>query len=121
VLPASLVAAAGMAVAFIPSRQSAVSSARPEEGGLASGIVNTGYQVGFALGLATMTALAAAHGADQPGNATALTDGYSAAFLGGAGIAVAGALVALVTLRRPATAADVDASVAGDVPEPIAA
>ena len=38
-----------------------------------------------------MTALATAQGADQLGNAGALTDGYSAAFLGAAGIAVAGA------------------------------
>jgi EmrB/QacA subfamily drug resistance transporter len=102
VLPASLVAAAGMALAFIPSLQTAISSARPEEGGLASGIVNTGYQVGSALGLAAMTALAASQGADELGDAVALTDGYSAAFLGAAVIAVAGALLALVTLRRPA-------------------
>ena len=50
VLPASLVAAAGMAMAFIPSLGMALSSAAPEEGGLASGIVNTNYQVGSALG-----------------------------------------------------------------------
>ena len=107
VLPASLVAAAGMALAFIPSLRTAISSARPEEGGLASGIVNTSYQVGSALGLAAMTALAAAHGAGQLGNIGALTDGYSAAFLGAAGIAVAGGLLAAVTLRRPnAPAAD---------------
>jgi MFS family permease len=107
VLPASLVAAAGMALAFIPSLQTAISSARPEEGGLASGIVNTSYQVGSALGLAAMTALAAAHGAGELGNVGALTDGYSAAFLGAAGIAVAGGLVAAVTLRHPkAPAAD---------------
>jgi Na+/melibiose symporter-like transporter len=104
VLPASLVAAAGMALAFIPSLQTAISSARPEEGGLASGIVNTGYQVGSALGLGAMTALAASQGADELGDAVALTDGYSAAFLGAAGIAVAGALLALVTLRRVTTA-----------------
>src|SRR5215207_7121343 len=101
VLPASLVAAAGMALAFIPSLQTAISSARPEEGGLASGIVNTSYQVGSALGLAAMTALAASQGADQLGTLPALTDGYSAGFLGAAGIAVAGALLAAVTLRRP--------------------
>jgi EmrB/QacA subfamily drug resistance transporter len=101
VLPASLVAAAGMALAFIPSLQTAISSARPEEGGLASGIVNTSYQVGSALGLAAMTALAASQGADRLGNLGALTDGYSAAFLGAAGIAVAGALLAATTLRRP--------------------
>ena len=114
VLPASLVAAAGMALAFIPSLQTAISGARPEEGGLASGIVNTSYQVGSALGLAAMTALAAAHGAGQLGNIGALSDGYSAAFLGAAGIAVAGALMAAVTLRRPKAPAAEPAS----APEP---
>lgn len=108
VLPASLLAAAGMALAFIPSLQTAISSARPEEGGLASGIVNTGYQVGSALGLAAMTALAAAHGADQLGNVAALTDGYGAAFLGAAAIAAAGGIVAALTLKRPSVPAVAD-------------
>src|SRR3712207_9491286 len=58
VLPASLIAAAGMSLAFIPSLGTAIQSARPEEGGLASGIVKTSYQVGSALGLAAMSALA---------------------------------------------------------------
>jgi EmrB/QacA subfamily drug resistance transporter len=101
VLPASLIAAAGMALAFIPSLGTAISSARPEEGGLASGIVNTSYQVGSALGLAAMTALASAQGADQLGNVGSLTDGYSAAFLGAAGIAVVGAALAAALLRTP--------------------
>jgi EmrB/QacA subfamily drug resistance transporter len=101
VLPASLVAAAGMALAFIPSLGTAISSARPEEGGLASGIVNTAYQVGSALGLAAMTALAASEGADQLGDPQALTDDFGAAFLGAAGIAVVGGLLALATLRTP--------------------
>jgi hypothetical protein len=96
-----------MALAFIPSLGTAISSARPEEGGLASGIVNTAYQVGSALGLAAMTAVATSQGADQLGNAQALTDGFSAAFIGAAGIAVAGALVAAATLRLPKPAAAV--------------
>ena len=58
------------------------------------------YQVGSALGLAAMTALVASQGADRLGHLGALTNGYSAAFLGAAGIAVAGGLVAAVTLRR---------------------
>ena len=94
-----------MALAFIPSLGTAISSARPEEGGLASGIVNTSYQIGSALGLAAMTALATSQGAGQLGSPQALTDGFSAAFLGAAGIAVAGALLALVTLRQPPQAA----------------
>jgi MFS family permease len=105
VLPASLVAATGMALAFIPSLGTAISSAKPEEGGLASGIVNTAYQVGSALGLALMAALATSQGADRLGEVEALTDGYSAAFLGAAGIALVGALVAAALLRVPGTPA----------------
>ncbi|MBF8185264.1 MFS transporter [Nonomuraea sp. K274] len=100
VLPPSLVAALGMSLAFIPSLGTAISSARPEEGGLASGIVNTSYQVGSALGLAAMTAVAAANGSGQLGNLPALTSGFSAAFIGAAGIALVGALLAAATLRR---------------------
>ncbi|MEY7973801.1 MFS transporter [Saccharomonospora xinjiangensis] len=99
VLPASLVAAAGMALAFVPSLGTAISSARPEEGGLASGIVNTSYQVGSALGLAAMTALAMSMGAGQAGDTQAVTDGLSAAFVGAGGIAVAGGLIAAAILR----------------------
>ncbi|WP_229706990.1 MFS transporter [Nocardioides deserti] len=101
VLPASLLAALGMSLAFIPTLGTAISAARPEEGGLASGIVNTSYQVGSALGLAVMTAVAALNGADKLGDPSALTDGYSAAFIGAAIIAAAGALIAAATLRAP--------------------
>ena len=105
VLPASLIAAAGMSLAFIPSLGTAISSARPEEGGLASGIVNTSYQVGSALGLAAMTAVASSQGADQLADLGALTDGYSAAFIGAAAIAAAGALLSALLLRAPKRAA----------------
>ncbi|MFD5318505.1 MFS transporter [Streptomyces sp. NPDC127098] len=106
VLPASLVAAVGMSLAFVPSLGTAISAARPEEGGLASGIVNTSYQIGSALGLAAMTAVAAARGAEELDDVTALTDGFSAAFLGAAAIAAAGALLALGTLRTGGGAAE---------------
>ena len=105
VLPASLIAATGMALAFIPSLGTAIQSAKPEEGGLASGIVNTSYQVGSALGLAVMTAVATSQGADKLGDVAALTDGYSAAFLGAAGVALAGALLAALLLRVPKASA----------------
>jgi MFS family permease len=116
VLPASLVTAAGMALAFIPSLGTALSSAAPEEGGLAAGIVNSSYQIGSALGLAAMTAVAAAFGADQIGDTGALTDGFGAAFLGAAGIAVLGALVAAVLLKTP-----VDTAAAADLSPELAA
>ncbi|MGW2591932.1 MFS transporter [Streptomyces sp. NPDC001515] len=106
VLPASLLAAVGMSLAFIPSLGTALAIPDPAEGGLASGIVNTSYQVGSALGLAAMTAVAAANGAGRLDDPQALTDGFSAAFLGAALLALAGALVSLLTLRTPAPAAD---------------
>jgi EmrB/QacA subfamily drug resistance transporter len=101
VLPATLVAATGMSLAYIPAMLAALSGARPEEGGLASGIVNTTYQIGSALGLALMTAIGTAHGADQIGNAAALVDGFQAAFLGAAVIALGGAALTAVWLRTP--------------------
>ena len=101
VLPASLIAAAGMSVAFIPSLGIALSSAQPEEAGLAAGIVNTSYQVGSALGLAVMTAVATSRGADRLTSVGSLTHGFSAAFLGAAAVAAAGALVAGRWLRVP--------------------
>ena len=104
VLPASLIAATGMALAFIPSLQTALGSARPEEGGLASGIVGTSYQVGSALGLAAMTALATSQGAAELGSLESLTNGFEAAFLGAAGIAIAAGLIAWITLHRRTTA-----------------
>lgn len=105
VLPASLVAAGGMALAFIPSLGTAIGAARPEEGGLASGIVNVSYQIGSALGLAAMTALATAFGTDELGDLPRLTDGYSAAFLGAGAVALIGAAVTAATMSSPSRAA----------------
>jgi EmrB/QacA subfamily drug resistance transporter len=106
VLPASLVAALGMSLAFIPTLSTAIASARPEEGGLASGIVNTSYQIGSAVGLAVMTAIAAANGADQLGKPEALTSGFSAAFIGAAVVALLGAISAAIFFRSPSRSAD---------------
>lgn len=103
VLPATLVTAAGMALAFIPSLSTALGAAAPEEGGLAAGIVNTSYQVGSALGLAAMTVVASAYGSDQVGDLAAMTDGFSAGFLGAAGIALAGAVVTGIGWRSART------------------
>ncbi|MFM9371387.1 MFS transporter [Streptomyces sp. Da 82-17] len=107
VLPASLVAALGMSLAYIPAMMAAMSGAPQEQAGLASGIVNTTYQVGSALGLAALTALAASQGAGRLGDLPALTEGFGAAFLGAAAIAALGGLVTLLAMRAepPAPAA----------------
>jgi EmrB/QacA subfamily drug resistance transporter len=104
VLPATLVTATGMALAFIPSLSAALAGAPPGEDGLAAGLVNTSYQIGSALGLALVTAFATSMGLAQTDNPAALTHGFSMAFLGAAAIAVLGGLLAAITLRKPAEA-----------------
>lgn len=99
VLPASLLAALGMSLAYIPATMVGVSGARPEETGLASGLINTTYQVGSAVGLAAMVAIAASN------QAADLLPGFKAAFGGAATVAAAGSILALVGLRssKPAS------------------
>ncbi len=105
VLPASLVAALGMSLAYIPAMMAAMSGAPQEQAGLASGIVNTTYQVGSALGLAALTAVATSQGAGRLGNLPALTDGFSAAFVWAAAIAAVGGLITLLVMRSDKAAA----------------
>ncbi|GAA2772008.1 hypothetical protein GCM10010521_57500 [Streptomyces rameus] len=113
VLPASLVAALGMSLAYIPAMLAAMSGAPQEQAGLASGIVNTTYQVGSALGLAALTAVATSQGAGQLGNLPALTDGFSAAFVWAAAIAAVGGLITLLVMRGEKTANGSDADPVG--------
>ncbi|MEV5747140.1 MFS transporter [Actinoallomurus sp. NPDC052308] len=101
VLPGSLISAVGMALVFIPATMAAIGGVAPEQGGLASGIVNTTYQIGSAVGLAAMTAIATSHGAGRLGDMGALTHGFQAAFIGAAIVALAGAALGLATLRTP--------------------
>ncbi|GAA4237156.1 EmrB/QacA subfamily drug resistance transporter [Streptosporangium album] len=101
VLPASLIAAVGMSLAYIPAMMTAMSGVRPEESGLASGIVNTTYQVGSALGLAVMTAIATSQGAAELGNLPRLTDGFQGAFIGAGAVAALGAVLTLLLMRGP--------------------
>jgi EmrB/QacA subfamily drug resistance transporter len=105
VLPASLVAALGMALAYIPALMSAVSHAKKEESGLASGIVNTSYQIGSALGLAIMVAIASAQTLSDGNNGIpsidALNNGFHLAFITAALVAAISAIVAFVAIKKP--------------------
>jgi EmrB/QacA subfamily drug resistance transporter len=107
VLPASLLAAVGMSLAYIPALMSAVSHARKEESGLASGIVNTSYQVGSALGLAIMVAIASAQTLSDSssgiGSIDALNNGFHLAFITAAVVAAIAAIAAFVVIKNPNT------------------
>ncbi|MDP2779628.1 MFS transporter [Devosia sp.] len=96
VLPASLLAALGMALAYIPATMSGMSGAKPEETGLASGLINTTYQVGSAVGLAVMVALAASVAPHGGAETADLLPGFQTAFFGAAVAAFLGAAATLV-------------------------
>lgn len=100
VLPASLVAALGMSLAFVPSLGTAINAAPPAETGVASGLVSTSYQIGSALGLAALTAIVYGISGADP-SPVELTRGYSAAFTGAAVLAVAGALITALAMKKP--------------------
>ena len=92
----------GAGIAFNPVLLAAMSDVEPSEAGLASGVVNTAFMMGGALGLAVLASLAAArtHG----DSLAALTTGYHAAFLAGALFAAAAAVIGGTLLREAAHA-----------------
>ena len=101
--PGFLIIGLGMPFAFVPITIAAVAGTKPQEAGLASGLINTSQQIGGAVGIAILSTIAVstttddlAAGAAQP---EALTSGFQAAFWAGAAIAFAGVLVSLFLVR----------------------
>ena len=110
ILGPELLAAAGLGFAFVPVTIAAVTGISDEDSGLASGLINTSQQVGGALGLAILAAVANAAGTTTPG---LLTEGFKDAFLVGAGMAVLGAVLAAVLIRGA------DSRAHAEAPEPV--
>jgi EmrB/QacA subfamily drug resistance transporter len=109
VLPPMILLGAGAGIAFNPVLLAAMGDVEPSEAGLASGVVNTAFMMGGALGLAVLASLAASRteslAADGDGPLVALTGGYHAAFLVGALFAAAAAAIGAGLLRPSAMAA----------------
>jgi EmrB/QacA subfamily drug resistance transporter len=103
VVPATVAVGLGAGIGFNPLLLAAMSGVAPTESGLASGIVNTAFMMGGALGLAVLASLAASRtdslAADGEGALEALNGGYHLAFLLGAVFVVASAVVAGALLR----------------------
>jgi EmrB/QacA subfamily drug resistance transporter len=102
VLPGMIFLGLGAGLAFNPMLLAAMSDVAPSDSGLASGIVNTAFMMGGALGLAVLASLAAARtdtlatsGADT---LAALNGGYQIAFVVGTVFAAAAALLAFLLL-----------------------
>jgi predicted MFS family arabinose efflux permease len=108
VLPASLVAGAGLGFSFVPVTIAAVSGVRDDDAGLASGLINTSQQIGGALGLAVLSTIAISRtdeltaGAGAAPTPGALTEGFQSAFTAGAGFAILGIVMGLLLIKgRP--------------------
>ena len=103
VLPGMLLMGLGAGVAFNPVLLAAMSDVSPDESGLASGMVNTAFMMGGALGLAILASLAAAHTAGEVAagvdGAAALNGGYHLAFLLAAIAAATASALAAVFVR----------------------
>jgi MFS family permease len=108
VLPGMTLLGLGAGMAFNPVLLAAMSDVDPSESGLASGVVNTSFMMGGALGLAVLASLAAARTdvllSSGAGSLVALNGGYHVAFAVGAAFAAAAALLGAVLLRAGAPA-----------------
>lgn len=103
VLIPSLLGAIGMSLAYIPGTIASMSGARPYETGLASGIVNTSYQVGSALGLAIIAVLVSTVAKDGMAKgimqAEALNQGFQTGFLSAGIVSGVATILALVFIK----------------------
>src|SRR5205807_2260783 len=104
VLPSMILIGIGGGLAFNPVLMAAMSDVEPQDSGLASGIANTAFMMGGALGLAVLASVAAARthhlAAAGQGSLAALTGGYHLAFGLGAILALLAAAVGAAFLRN---------------------
>jgi EmrB/QacA subfamily drug resistance transporter len=98
VLPGLVVIGLGVGMVFVPVSVTAMAGIPPQHAGLASGFLMTGHEVGAALGVAVLSAVASTAGGLA--SATGVVDGFPRGFLAAAVIAVA--LAAFAYLRMPA-------------------
>jgi predicted MFS family arabinose efflux permease len=103
VLPASIISAVGMSFAYIPALTVAVANAKKEDTGIASGLVNTTYQIGSALGLAITVAISSTYTETSINrgiaNLDAINTGFHLAFIGAAIITAIAATISLIYIK----------------------
>jgi MFS family permease len=108
ILPGTIALGIGGGITFNPILLAAMSSVQPSEAGLASGVVNTSFMMGGALGLAVLASAAASRTASlrDSGHSAlaALNGGYHLAFMIGAAFAVLAGVVAATFIHAEAPA-----------------
>jgi hypothetical protein len=101
--PGFLVLGVAIPFAFVPITIAALAGTKPQEAGLASGLINTSQQIGGAVGIALLSTIAFSTSDDKIASGAAvpvaLTDGFVNAFWAGAVIAFAGVLVSIFMVR----------------------
>ena len=121
VLPSMILLGFGAGMAFNPVLLAAMSDVEQSESGLASGIVNTSFMMGGALGLAVLASLAASRThtirLSGSGPLDALAGGYHLAFVVGAAFAVLAAALGATLLRTGEPAEHPEPARADSVPE----
>jgi EmrB/QacA subfamily drug resistance transporter len=103
ILPALLVGGVGMALTMTPTTAAAMGSVPVDKAGVGSAVLNSSRQVGGSIGIALMGAIVASYvsvGQGSPAFAAQFVNGYHHALYAAAGIAFAGSLVAIATVRR---------------------
>jgi EmrB/QacA subfamily drug resistance transporter len=113
VLPSMILLGLGAGMAFNPVLLAAMGDVDPAEAGLASGVVNTSFMMGGAVGLAVLASAAASRTSTlvDAGHSevAALTGGYHVAFLLGAVFAAAAAVIGATLIRENAPATEAHA------------
>src|SRR3954451_18165348 len=103
-MPGFLIIGVGIGFSFVPISIAALAGVTASEAGLASGLINTSQQIGGALGIAALSTIAATRTehavATGTAQASALVDGFHAAFYAGVGVAIVGVVAALTLIRR---------------------
>ena len=108
VLPAMIVMSFGLALVFIPLSSTALHNVGHDDAGVASALINTSQQVGGSLGTALLNTVAATATTGYAAShaslgkmlmPTALTYGYTRAFVAGAALLALAAIVVFFTIR----------------------
>ena len=111
IFPAFVLGGAGMGLSFVPVTIAGLTGVQGADAGVASGLINTSRQIGGAVGVAAISAIAAAsangyassHGAVAVTSGAALDHGFQTGLTVLVGLLLAGALI-VVALVRPSPA-----------------
>jgi EmrB/QacA subfamily drug resistance transporter len=107
IFPAFVLGGAGMGLSFVPVTIAGLTGVQGADAGVASGLINTSRQIGGAVGVAAISAIAAAsangyassHGASAVTSGAALDHGFQTGLTVLVGLLLAGALIVVVLVR----------------------